>query len=71
MNVLIESKVVTPEDVEIYRSSKYQVITIIPSTEAPTMNVYVFNQEELERFLKTYSRYSEFVIAVRQVQALA
>ena len=69
--MLIESKVVTPEDVEIYRSSKYQVITIIPSTEAPTMNVYVFNQEELERFLKTYSRYSEFVIAVRQVQALA
>ena len=71
MNVLIESKVVTPEDVEIYRSSKYQVITIIPSTEAATMNVYVFNQEELERFLKTYSRYSEFVIAVSQVQALA
>ena len=71
MNVLIESKVVTPEDVKIYRSSKYQVITIIPSTEAPTMNVYVFNQEELERFLKTYSRYSEFVIAVSQVQALA
>ena len=69
--MLIESKVVTPEDVEIYRSSKYQVITIIPSTEAPTMNVYVFNQEELERFLKTYSRYSEFVVAVSQVQALA
>jgi len=69
--VLIESKVVTPEDVEIYRSSKYQVITIIPSTEAPMMNVYVCNQEELEHFLKTYSRYSEFVVAVSQVQALA
>ena len=69
--MLVESKVVTSEDVEIYRSSKYQVITIIPSTEAPTMNVYVFNQEELERFLKTYSRYSEFVISVSQVQALA
>ena len=69
--MLIESKVVTPEDVEIYRSSKYRVITIMLSTEAPTMNVYVFNQEELERFLKTYSRYSEFVIAVSQVQALA
>ena len=69
--MLIESKVITNEDVEIYRSSKYQVIAIIPSDPSPTMNVYIFNQEELDHFLRSYSKYSEFVIAVSQVEALA
>ena len=69
--MLIESKVITNEDVEIYRSSKYQVVSIVPSDLSPTMNVYIFNQEELDHFLRSYSKYSEFVIAVSQVEALA
>ena len=69
--MLIQSKTITNEDVEIYRSSKYRVISIIPSKLNPTMNVYIFNQEELEQFLRSYSKYAEFVIAVSQVEALA
>jgi hypothetical protein len=69
--LLIESRTITSGDVEIYRSSKYQVITVIPSDQNPTMNVYLFDQEELDKFLKTYSRYSEFVVSVKQVEAMA
>ncbi len=69
--MLIESKRITNEEVEIYRSSKYEAISIIPSDPDPTMNVYIFDQEELDHFLRTYNKYSEFVIAVRQVEALA
>ena len=69
--MLIESKVITNEDVEIYRSSKYQVVSIVPSDLSPTMNVYSFNLEELDHFLRSYSKYSEFIIAVSQVEALA
>ena len=69
--MLIESKVITNEDVEIYRSSKYRVVSIVPSDLSPTMNVYSFNQEELDHFLRSFSKYSEFIIAVSQVEALA
>ncbi len=69
--MLIESKGITSEDVEIYRTSKYRVISILPSDPRPTMNVYIFNHEELDHFLRSYSKYSEFVIAVSQVEALA
>ena len=69
--MLIESKAIREKEIEIYRSSKYEVITVIPSHQNPIMNVYVFDQEELEQFLKTYSRYAEFVISVKQVEALA
>ena len=69
--MLIDSKGITEEEVEIYRSSKYRVITVIPTDAKPTLNVYIFDQEELERFLRSYSKYSEFVVAVSQVEALA
>jgi hypothetical protein len=71
IQVLIESRTITEREIEIYRSSKFEVITVVPSHQNPTMNVYVFDQEELEQFLKTYSRYAEFVISVRQVEAMA
>jgi hypothetical protein len=69
--LLIDSKRITNEEVEIYRSSRYRVITVIPTDPNPTMNVYVFDQEELDHFLRSYSKYSEFVVAVSQVEALA
>jgi hypothetical protein len=69
--MLIESRTISGEDVEIYRSSKYQVITIIPSDQDPAMNIYIFDQEELDRFLKSYSKYGEFIISVSQVEATA
>ncbi len=69
--MLIESKAVTGEEVDIYRSSKYQVITIIPSPENPVMNIYILSQQELDYFLKDYSKYAEFVVSVTQVEAMA
>ena len=69
--MLIESRAINGEEIEIYRSSKYQVITIIPSDQDPAMNIYMFDQEELDRFLKSYSTYGEFIVSVSQVEATA
>ena len=69
--MLIESRTISVEEVEIYRSSKYQAITIIPSDQNPAMNIYMFDQEELDQFLKSYSKYAEFIISVSQVEATA
>jgi hypothetical protein len=69
--MLIESRTISIGEVEIYRSSKYQVITVIPSDQNPEMNIYIFDQEELDHFFKSYSKYAEFIISVSQVEATA
>ena len=69
--MLIESRTISAEEVDIYRTSKYQVITIVPSDQNPAMNFYIFDQEELDQFLKSYTKYAEFIISVSQVEAMA
>lgn len=69
--MLVESKEIPKEVAEIYISSKYEVFTVIPSPTSPVMNTYIFTQEELEAFLKDYTRHGELVISVKQVQATA
>ena len=43
----------------------------ISSNRGPVMNTYVFKQEELEGFLKDYTRHGELVVSVKQVGATA
>jgi len=69
--LLIESKSIERDEIDIYLSSKYRVTTIIPFKENPVMNVYLFTKEELNDFLKGYDRYKEFLISVEQVEAIA
>ena len=67
----IESRVIGNDEVEMFRSSKFRVATIIPLAENPKMNVYIFDQEELTNFLEGYGEYAEFIISVEQLTALA
>ena len=67
----IESRVITNDEVEIYRWSKYRVTTITPFVKNPKMNVYLFDQDQITDFLKRYGEYAEFIISVEQVGATA
>jgi hypothetical protein len=67
--LLIETKIITNAEVEIYRESKYEVITIVPLVENPKMSTYIFDQEELDDFLEGYGEYAEFIISVKQASA--
>jgi hypothetical protein len=67
----IKSRVITNDEVEIYRSSKYQITTITPLVKNPKMNVYLFDQDQITEFLKGYGEYAEFIIPVEQVGATA
>ena len=69
--MLIESRTIGNDEVEIYRSSRYRVTTIIPTEKNPVMNVYLVSQKELENFLGEYVKYSEFLVSVEQVEAMA
>ena len=69
--MLIESKSIGSDEIDIYLSSRYRVTTIIPFKENPVMNVYLFTKEELNDFLEGYDRYTEFLISVEQTEAIA
>ena len=69
--LLIESRTIGSDLVSIYRTSKYRVMTIIPVTVEPILNVYLFTQEELNTFLQGYDRNAEFIVSMEQVGAMA
>ena len=69
--MLIESRTIGNDLVSIYRTSKYRVMTIIPVTVEPILNVYLFTQEELNTFLQGYDRNAEFIVSMEQVGAMA
>ena len=69
--LLIESKSIGSDEVDIYLSSRYRVTTIIPFKENPIMNIYLLTKEELNDFLEGYDQYAEFLISVEQAEAIA
>ena len=62
----VEKDVITPPEVDRYRSARYRVTTIVPLVENPTRNIYLFDQEALESFLEDYEEYAEFIVSVEQ-----
>jgi hypothetical protein len=69
--LLIESKAIGSDEVDVYISSKYRVTTIIPFKENPVRNVYLLTKEEFNDFLEGYDQYAEFLVSVEQAEAIA
>ena len=69
--MLIESKAISNEAIEIYLSSKYQVNTIVPFTKYPITNTYLFDREELDEFLENYTEDTEIIVSISQVKGIA
>jgi len=69
--MLIESKSIGSDEIDIYLSSRYRVTTIIPFKENPVMNIYLLTKEELNDFLEGYDQYAEFLVSVEQAEAIA
>jgi hypothetical protein len=63
----LEKEVITPQEVDYYRSAKYRVTTVVPLVENPTRNIYVFDQEAMESFLNGYEEYAEFIVRVERI----
>jgi hypothetical protein len=70
-DLLIESKSIGINEIDIYLSAKYRVTTIIPFKENPVMNIYLLTKEELNDFLGGYDQYAEFLVSVEQAEAIA
>ena len=69
--LLIESKAIGIDEVDIYMSSKYRITTVIPFKDNPVMNIYLFTKEEFDKFLRGYDQYAGFIVSAEQVEAMA
>ena len=49
--------------------SRYRVITAIPYTKKPVMNVRVLDQDGLNEFLDGYEEFAEFLVSVEPLDA--
>jgi len=52
---------------ENLRSSHYRVITAIPYTKKPVMNLRVLDQDGLEEFLEGYGEFGEFLVSIEPI----
>ncbi len=60
----IESRTVTPQEVEHYENARYRVTTVVPLSENPKLNVYSFSYDDLEEFLADYGDFGGFIVSV-------
>jgi hypothetical protein len=49
------------------RSSHYRVITAIPYTKKPVMNLRVLDQHGLDEFLEGYEEFAEFLVSIEPI----
>jgi hypothetical protein len=63
----IETVEITQDEVDAYTEMRYRVTTVVPLSNAPKQNTYVFSQSELDEFLKGYADYEEFLIAIIRI----
>jgi hypothetical protein len=49
------------------QSSQYRVITAIPYSEKPVMNLRVLDQDALDEFLEGYDEFAEFLVSIEPI----
>jgi hypothetical protein len=50
-----------------FEQAKYKVVTIVPLIDKPKKNIYFVSQDGLDRLLKGYEEYVEFIVEVSKV----
>ncbi|MFC2170150.1 hypothetical protein ACFLRM_06275 [Acidobacteriota bacterium] len=57
-------RVISKEELEKYWNGHYEVRIVIPMDENPCIEEFLFDQEELDRFLDNYGEHAAFIISV-------
>jgi hypothetical protein len=55
-------------EVDQYREATYRLVSIVPYTENPVLNVRHLNQEDLDNFLEDYHEYGEFMVELTRIE---
>ena len=56
-------------EVDQFREATYRLVSIVPYTENPILNVRLLNQEDLDNFLADYHEYGEFMVELTRIES--
>lgn len=57
-------RVISKEQLDDYWNGHYEVKIVIPMDENPYMEEFLFDQEELDRFLENYGRQAAIIVSI-------
>ena len=57
-------RIISKEQLEEYWNGHYEVKIVIPMDENPYIEEFLFDQEELDRFLENYGKQAALVISI-------
>jgi hypothetical protein len=57
-------RVISKEKLEKYWNGHYEVKIVVPMDEDPYIEEFLFDQEELDRFLEKYNEHAAFIISI-------
>jgi hypothetical protein len=57
-------QVISKEQLQKYWDGHYEVKVVVPMDEDPYIEEYLFDQEELDRYLEHYAQHAAFIISV-------
>ena len=55
---------ISKEQLEKYWNGHYEVKVVVPMDEDPYIEEYLFDQEELDRYIEHYGQHAAFIISV-------
>jgi hypothetical protein len=63
----VTKEIISKDELEHYRNSTYELITMIPYVTNPVKRTYLLKQDELDDMLEGYNEYAEFMISLKNV----
>ncbi len=58
------SRAISKEQLHKYWNGHYEVKVVVPMDEDPYIEEFLFDQEELDRYLEHYSETAAFIISI-------
>jgi hypothetical protein len=57
-------QIISKEDLDKYWNSHYSVKVVVPRDEDPYVEEFIFDQDDLDKYLENYHRTAEFIVSV-------
>lgn len=58
------SRSISQEQLQKYWNGHYEVKIVVPMSEEPYIEEFVFDQDELDRYLEHYGEHAAFIISI-------
>jgi hypothetical protein len=57
-------RIISKEELDRYWNSHYSVKIVVPRDEDPYIEEFIFDQDDLDRYLANYYKSAEFIVSI-------